>query len=140
MSRDGGKGCHCCWGVRWGWRELLKVNNTVCILISCSYTYQNQDAPTGRELLETTLRVLQGWRLCSGPSAPVSAAPFWVGLLQPAGPQPQLLPCSLAVAGWERERCKTNRSAAHSEAQPGAESVLARSRSSKPRGCLPTLP
>lgn len=137
MSRDGGKGCHCCRGVRWGRRELLKVNSTVCILISWSYTYQNQEAPRSRELLEKMLRVLQGCRLCSGPSAPGVCS----SILSCGFAAAQLLPCSLAVAVEKRERCKNNRSAAHPEAQPGPESVLVRNRSLKPRECVypPTL-
>lgn len=73
-------------GCEWGWRELLKVNITVCILISCSYTHQNQEAPRGRELLETMLRDSQGCRLCSGPSAP--------------GVCSSILGCGFAAASW----------------------------------------
>lgn len=60
MSEEGGKGCHCRQGVGWGWRELLEVSSTVCIPISWSYEYKNQEAPRGRELLEIMLMVPQG--------------------------------------------------------------------------------
>lgn len=107
MSRDGGKGCPCCQGVRWGWRELLKVNSTVCILISWSYTYQNQEAPRGRELLEIMLRALQDCRLCFGPSAPGACSSIlgcgFAAASWSLAPAPALQPC----CGWvaKRERC-----------------------------------
>lgn len=67
VSGEGGKGCHWCQGVGWERRELLKVNSTVCIPISWSYEYRNQEAPRGRELLEIMLMVPQGGRLRSDP-------------------------------------------------------------------------